>query len=412
MQHARPCRSLFTVLSRTAAPCHTLPTSALHTSALHPSTLEQCAKRLFPYTCHVGTEALSRGFSTTSQASTQEEAEQATTEASTDGSAAPHTYQQLYPWQSGTALLETLLEEPLLETEELLVLQKPYGLAQSLVPGGRQYGAAPPTHLSLDSALPELRRRYGKGLELFSAPEKWNSGVMVFAKTALVLKRLRKGGTGGRVMCTRGFLALVRHPPPKSTQLPVKRATQQDPKSGLGPQLVLKPGKNQMKLQRMDGFTVEHSVVKRGGVGGCAVMEVSVSSTRHNSVRCYLAHVLSPPLGDHLFSPRIAYVLGQPYLLPRTQLANSRAPPYPYEVQAALGLHTHTAPLLPLMLHHHRRTLPGYFSRLEAKERLRPRAAAFTEGKWASREGDDLVLRCPPPPHWAWTLGRLGLGDE
>jgi len=407
LSHTPPHTLHHTRLSHTLH--HTLTHTHLHTPphTPHPAATVRFGQRRSSRQCPSYFVTSSYGFSTASKSSSANEAEQENTRREEPSTS--HVYKDLYPWNTKASLLDTLLKEPLLDNEHLLALHKPYGLARAPTPGTRRYGAAPPRHLCLDTVMPELRQAHGKEVELFSAPEKWNSGVMLFAKTQFMANLLERCAGGSRNQCVRGFLCVVRHPPHCKRQPPVKRATQQQASSALGPQLVKSPGINQMKRQEVDGFTVQHEVLCEGGVGGAAVVEVSVSSTRHNSVRTYLTHHTSPVLGDHLFAPRLAYILGRPYLLPLTQVPTSRAQPYPFELVRALELRAHTADLLPLLLHHHRRVITGFFSRLEAKRSTAKIAESFVDGPWVRRVEDDLVLECPPPPHFTWTLERLGL---
>uniref|UniRef100_A0ACB8EGH8 Uncharacterized protein n=1 Tax=Sphaerodactylus townsendi TaxID=933632 RepID=A0ACB8EGH8_9SAUR len=99
----------------------------------------------------------------------------------------------------------------------------------------------------------------------------------------------------------------------------------------------------------------------------------------------HLSLILSPVLGDHVYSSRVGTVLGEPFLLssesalPRTQVLDEY-------LLCKLHLQQSQMHRLPLHLHLHQLLLPG-----------------------AASSASSTVLMAPPPPFFLQTLNLLGL---
>jgi len=319
----------------------------------------------------------------------------------------------LYPWKFKSLLVEDMLKNKLYEDDGLLVLSKPYGIGQSKVtrqsPGfGRQYGVPGPGGQTLAELLPVLREVVGcGGLRLFSAPEKWNSGLTIYAKSDAVFELLEQTHRGYLTECNRSYVAVCRNVPVPPVMGRVCRATK--PHQSYGPQLVRTPSKTQTKKQNMDRFYVQHETLATSLTNDSAFVKVDISSTRQNCLRVWLAYNLALPLGDHLFAPRIAYVLGRPVLQSMTRHCISLPQPFSAEFLALLGLAPSQASALPLLVHLQGRTFTNYFTRYDKLVRKKIKLPAFSGSAWAAREGQDLVLRAPVPAHVKFALGKLGL---
>ncbi|KAF7249953.1 Mitochondrial mRNA pseudouridine synthase RPUSD3 [Varanus komodoensis] len=118
---------------------------------------------------------------------------------------------------------------------------------------------------------------------------------------------------------------------------------------------------------------------------GCALLQLQPLSAFTGQLLVHLTLILSPVLGDHVYSSRVGTVLGEPFLLPaettlpRTQILEE-------SLLKKLHVQQQQVHRLPLHLHLHQLLLPT-----------------------AASSSTTTVLTAPLPPYFLQTLSLLGL---
>ncbi|XP_053157571.1 mitochondrial mRNA pseudouridine synthase RPUSD3 isoform X2 [Hemicordylus capensis] len=117
---------------------------------------------------------------------------------------------------------------------------------------------------------------------------------------------------------------------------------------------------------------------------GCALLQLQPLTAFTGQLLVHLTLILSPALGDHLYSSRVGTVLGEPFLLP-AETTLPRVQVLGESLLRKLHLQQQQVHRLPLHLHLHQLLLPG------------------------ARSSSDKVLTAPLPAFFSRTLSLLGL---
>ncbi|KAF2356442.1 Pseudouridine synthase catalytic domain [Trinorchestia longiramus] len=274
-----------------------------------------------------------------------------------------HVYSSIYPWTTKNELIDVLMDSQIFDNDNLLVLNKPYGLAQVNTNSKVSYGRAPPS-ITLTDVMPELRQLVrAPDLKVSIAPEKWQSGVLVLTKNKKCENRItyNKRITRSMQVCMKQFWVVTRnraYPSDRPYRLAALRS-ETVPSGAKVAVLEFTPSSSRVRQQLVDRFYATHSTLAESETTRAALVQVGVSRTMHHSVRVWLAHHLALPLGDHLYGGRVAYLLDNPVPVPHTR--DSSQPPYPYELLKKLELVSSIQDLMPLMMHLRTVTLPRYY---------------------------------------------------
>ncbi|XP_007425447.1 mitochondrial mRNA pseudouridine synthase RPUSD3 [Python bivittatus] len=240
--------------------------------------------------------------------------------------------------------------------------------------------------LTLQSVLPQLSQKLNlpQNLQVIKAPEKEYSGLVLLSSCPNTTRYLQDFyiGCKNKKHPVATYCAVT-------TRTPV--AMEGEIHTGL-------------KLVNIDGFDLvvpvaspSHKSLQRKEVKktltyykvldsneGCALLQLQPVTTFRNQLLVHLTLILSPVLGDHVYSSRVGTVLGEPFLLsaenvlPRTQVLEEH-------LMKKLQVQQQVMFRLQLHLHLHQLLLP--------------------DDCCTSR----TILVAPPPPFFNQTLHNLGL---
>ena len=115
-----------------------------------------------------------------------------------------------------------------------------------------------------------------------------------------------------------------------------------------------------------------------------SLLQIATNQTKFSLVRCYAASKTSFILGDTRFAPRIRHIFGEPITLKPSAVSSKDYEPLAFPVRKRLLVTSNSH--LPLMLHLHSFSIPGY----------------------QGNKDFEIVAR-DLPPHFEWTLNRLAL---
>lgn len=166
-----------------------------------------------------------------------------------------------------------------------------------------------------------------ENLTIVKFPERYTSGVMIIAKSDGAVLKVKKCKLRAKTRdnMNDSYLAVSQGRPvirKYSCKFGIRLAENETNKRKV-PVLEEKWSQGDMKKQRVKLFRVSHSVVCEGELA--SLTRVSASTTASNALRLYFStKLLSPLLGDNIFSGRVKDLLGVPLLLdPWSDVANS-----------------------------------------------------------------------------------------
>ncbi|XP_066474479.1 mitochondrial mRNA pseudouridine synthase RPUSD3 isoform X2 [Tiliqua scincoides] len=278
----------------------------------------------------------------------------------------------------GREELLRLLEASLVHAEgDLVAISKPSGLPVAGKPG----------ELTLLSLLTDLSQKLGlpENLQVIKAAGKETSGLVLLSSCQDTIQHLqdfyvqcRKAGQPEITYCA------------VTTRIPA--ALEGEVRTGLklmqveDCELVVpvaSPSRNSLQRKEVKNTLTRFKVLD--SCNGCALLQLQPLTAFPKQLLVHLTLILSPVLGDHVYSSRVGTVLGEPFLLP----AESTLP----RVQVLdnflldkLQLQQQQVHRLPLHLHLHQLLLPA-----------------------ASPSSSSMVLTAPPPSFFLQTLHLLGL---
>ncbi|CAG2112005.1 unnamed protein product [Medioppia subpectinata] len=324
-------------------------------------------------------------------------------------------YDQLFPWPSSLAAFSRYLADQVVYFDrQLLAISKPWGVGihrpQATITDKNGHLLQMAYHGSprycIREALEPLAALMGvKRLTLVKSCERFTSGIILLAAdepTAARAQRcLRRSAAlsapamqylcvtkgwptieGGQELTERVGIKLLEldelgdHKQPIIVPAPQLTKSMRQRRKPQADGMIVKP-----VLCRLKTLNVNKSY-------GVALVELSTNITKYSFIECYLANKASFVLGDTRFSRQVQHIMGTPMSIKPTKMNYSQdIEPLADNILKRLGVKTNGQ--IPVLVHHHRLTLPYYFSK---------------KGK------QDLVIECPKlPDHFQWTLQRLAL---
>nr|XP_028575535.1 mitochondrial mRNA pseudouridine synthase RPUSD3 isoform X2 [Podarcis muralis] len=244
-----------------------------------------------------------------------------------------------------------------------------------------------PGELTLLSLLPDLSQKLGfpQNLDVIKAAVKESSGLVLLSGCPSTTQRLqdfyarcRRAGDPAATYCA----VTTRIPAASEGEIRtcLKLIQVEDHKLVVP---VASPSRGSLQRKEVRKTQTLYKVLDSRE--GCALVQLQPLTAFTNQLLVSLILLLSPALGDHVYSSRVGSVLGEPFLLPaestlpRTQVLEDA-------LLKKLHLQQQLAHRLPLHLHLHQLLLPA-------------------AGSPSSR----TVLTAPPPPFFLKTLCLLGL---
>ncbi|KFP71326.1 RNA pseudouridylate synthase domain-containing protein 3, partial [Acanthisitta chloris] len=231
----------------------------------------------------------------------------------------------------------------------LLVLSKPPGLPVLGSPG----------ELSLDTLLPELRRRldFSDELHVVKAPTRECSGLVLLSGCYHTTKQLQQFFTSAR---QRGQYPATYH----AVTVGVPAEAEGEIRTGLCWQQqgdtamvvpVLAPGRHSLARKEVKNTLTRYRVL--GAKGGCALLQLQPRTAFPEQLQVHLTLLLCPALGDHKHSSRVGKVLEVPFLL-TPEAAPTHTQVLDEELMSRLGLSPRQLRRLPLHIHLQELVLP------------------------------------------------------
>ncbi|XP_053234484.1 mitochondrial mRNA pseudouridine synthase RPUSD3 isoform X2 [Podarcis raffonei] len=244
-----------------------------------------------------------------------------------------------------------------------------------------------PEELTLLSLLPDLSQKLGfpQNLDVIKAAVKESSGLVLLSGCPSTTQRLqdfyarcKRAGDPAATYCA----VTTRIPAASEGEIRtcLKLIKVEDHKLVVP---VASPSRGSLQRKEVRKTQTLYKVLDSRE--GCALVQLQPLTAFTNQLLVSLILLLSPALGDHVYSSRVGSVLGEPFLLPaestlpRTQVLEDA-------LLKKLCLQQQLAHRLPLHLHLHQLLLPA-------------------AGSPSSR----TVLTAPPPPFFLKTLCLLGL---
>ncbi|XP_039189292.1 mitochondrial mRNA pseudouridine synthase RPUSD3 isoform X1 [Crotalus tigris] len=270
-----------------------------------------------------------------------------------------------------------LLEASIVHADGTLVaINKPCGIPVS----------GKPEDLTLQSVLPQLSQNLNlpQDLQVIKAPEKEGSGLVLLSSCPNTTRYLQDF----YIRCKKkkdpvATYCAVTTRTPVATEGEIHTALKLVDIDGFD--LVVpeaSPSRKSLQMKEVKKTLTYYKVLD--SKEGCALLQLQPVTTFRNQLQVHLTLILSPVLGDHVYSPRVGTVLGEPFLLPAEQ-SPPRTQALEEHVMQKLRLREQVMFRLQLHLHLHQLLLP--------------------DGCCSSR----TLLVAPPPPFFLQTLRSLGL---
>ncbi|PNF34885.1 hypothetical protein B7P43_G01411 [Cryptotermes secundus] len=311
-----------------------------------------------------------------------------------------HEYQKHNVWRSLKHFSDFLTSNVIYNKDGLLVLNKPYGIGLSpsptpsaqhsrhtdkMIVGQSQY--------YLTEALPHIAGNLGyNSLTVLKIPERYTSGVTVLSSCNKVMDKVRtcmKKASGRLQSCAYYWAVVIGNPQTDSAIQKLGLTFKENPTidNDKQPIVVRDWSKNAMKRGDVKVFKVHHHTLCKNNLA--SLVEICPSATKWHFLRVYLAHLMSPVLGDNLYGSRVHQVMGVHLAINPTSDAARGPKKLPKELQAALAIKPGQEVIIPTHLHLRRLILPHYLGK-----------------------DSDLIIEAPLPSSFQWTCQALGLNPD
>lgn len=318
-----------------------------------------------------------------------------------EGTEKDHVFKHLYPWRTKLALAEHLKNSEVYNSDGLIVVCKPYGIAQVKVDGrggeGRDTvvqtlnsGGVPADTPVIKDVLPILQEMYNVDhLELVKTSERWTSGLMLLSTKPELGEHIAK--------CFRRSKALQQPPLtfwaitnglPNPSVGATKVAISLECVHNIGKVPVIKKKYTSIEIKRGDSklAVVEHSTLMHNEKNEASLVEVNIQTLKWHFLRVWLAQSYSPVLGDAIYGGRVKTLSGKKILVSPNNLTAYNPQEISDEIYHQLQLPQKAAELIPCLVHLSKMRLAQY-----------------------NKDKSDLILSVPPPSHFVWTCTQLGL---
>ena len=285
-----------------------------------------------------------------------------------------------------------LYYDPKKDSSGLIAINKPAGVAIQ----SRE------EEIGVEGALPELQAILKvKDLQLVKSVQRYASGCILLSTkdqgTNQIKKALRRASQDK--VFTDTYYVLTHGLPRKDfIQETVDRKLQtirnlESPLSKKGhamepflDRILVSKSQLDKKENNIKRITVEASVISKSSNGTSSLFRVEATSVMNNFIPVYCADMLSPILGDEMFSYRVRQFMGKlvhvkPQLAPHQKTVN-----LPEWFLSKIGLSPGEEKLIPLHLHLGRVCLPKYFGK-----------------------DKHLIINAPPRPFFQGTADMLGI---
>ncbi|XP_044307812.1 mitochondrial mRNA pseudouridine synthase RPUSD3 [Varanus komodoensis] len=274
-------------------------------------------------------------------------------------------------------LLKLLAASVVHRDDALVAFSKPPGLPVSGKPG----------ELTFLSLLPDLSQKLGlpQDLQVIKAAVKESSGLVLLSgcpNTCLLLQDFYTKSR--RAKCPAATYCAVTTRIPAALEGEVRTGLKLMPVEDFDLVVpVASPSQRSLERREVKNTRTLYKVLD--SCDGCALLQLQPLSAFTGQLLVHLTLILSPVLGDHVYSSRVGTVLGEPFLLPaettlpRTQILEE-------SLLKKLHVQQQQVHRLPLHLHLHQLLLPT-----------------------AASSSTTTVLTAPLPPYFLQTLSLLGL---
>nr|XP_056702532.1 mitochondrial mRNA pseudouridine synthase RPUSD3 [Euleptes europaea] len=271
-----------------------------------------------------------------------------------------------------------LLEASVVHRDGALVaISKPPGLPVS----------GKPESVTLVSLLPDLSKKLGlsQDLQVIKAPGKESSGLVLLSDCQKTMQHFQEFYARClKARCPVATYCAVTTRLPADSEGEISTGLQQIHKEDS--QLVVpvaSPSRSNLRRREVKNTRTYYRVLD--SQDHCALVELQPLAAFPCQLLVHLTLILSPVLGDHVYSSRVGTVLGEPFLLP-AESTPPRTQALDEAVLRKLHLQQSQVHRLPLHLHLHQLLLPGDVS-----------------------SASSTALTAPPPPFFLQTLSLLGL---
>lgn len=312
-----------------------------------------------------------------------------------------HPYKRLYPWRTLSEFVDVLEENIVYFDKKLLVINKPWGVGMykpnPVITEQTNYhlyseGFGEPKYC-ITNALDELGDRLNcQNLRIARSLDRYESGALILTNHDDTHRTIKKIASRLRASRTPhlDYLVICKGFPHQKTvneRVAIKLNELDEFGEHKEPEILDQVSKRQIRLKNMKSVNVELSTLAVNRHLATSLLSIKTSTTKWKFVQCYAAQKAAFILGDVRFAKRVRRVLGVPVILsPHNINAYDEFEPLPTRIRSRLGvLKNHS---IPLMMHLREIIIPRY-----------------------GKEGQ-LVVKCPPPEYFAWTLAQLQLDND
>jgi 23S rRNA-/tRNA-specific pseudouridylate synthase len=299
-----------------------------------------------------------------------------------------------------------LYYEPKKESSGLIVVNKPAGVPSK---GADQDD---PTSFGLVDVMPEFAALMNVDkATVVKSVQRYASGCVILSTKEQGINQVKNALSRQSRSCSFGqtFLALTYGVPRKDSNEEVVDYIQEnirDETNNMTGKRMSEPvisrilkSQTSMKKKGEGAFnrvSVTGQVLSKSQDGRAALYRIESSTTNRNFINVYCADMLSPVLGDELFSYRVSTLLGKMVRVSpqRAPDSNAKSQTLPAWFLDRLGLHPGQEGCLPLHLHLSRVHLPSYFGanrNLTINAPLQPYFLGSADGLGIDIPNDDIV---------------------
>lgn len=266
-------------------------------------------------------------------------------------------------WENLIEFSEFLTKSVIYNSDGLVILSKPYGVP--LAPAsGQKRAILTPKQYSLTESLPYLAKSLGyERLIVVKTPERYTSGITVLSPCEKVAEKVRTcllKGNAREQFCSHYLAVVLGCPQPPSASVKIGLTLEKHPvqNNDKKPVVLYKWSTTSVKRGLVKVIRVEHNTLYSQDLA--SLVEISPSATKWHFIRVYLAQLLSPVLGDHLYGNRVHYIMNT--FLPVNHFSDSAKGPqriHP-ELKTILSIEPGQEKLIPTHLHLHKLVIPRY----------------------------------------------------